>query len=96
MEELTEDRLNKYLEVTSKALAKVKINNQGNISSWESVANDFFDMAKRYYDDALYFRKQGRDVDAFAAVNYAHGWLDAGARIGLFDVGRDNTLFTVD
>jgi hypothetical protein len=35
-------------------------------------------------------------VTAFAALNYAHGWLDAGARLGLFDVGKDNVLFTVD
>jgi hypothetical protein len=35
-------------------------------------------------------------VNAFAALNYAHGWLDAGARLGLFDVDHDSTLFTVD
>ena len=34
-------------------------------------------------------------VNAFAALNYAHGWLDSGARIGLFDV-KDSRLFTVD
>ena len=38
----------------------------------------------------------GDIVTAFAALNYAHGWLDAGARIGLFDVGHDSELFTVD
>ncbi len=96
MEQLTEGRLNKYLEVTAKALDKAKINKDGQIKSWEAVAGDFFDMAQRYYNDALYFKKEGRDIDAFAAVNYAHGWLDAGARIGLFDVDGDNNLFTVD
>ena len=35
-------------------------------------------------------------VTAFAALNYAHGWLDAGARIGVFDVNHDSKLFTVD
>lgn len=96
MEKLTEERLKKYIEITAKAIDKVKIKKEGQIDSWEYTAEDFFDMARRYYDDALYFRKNGRDVDAFAAVNYAHGWLDAGARIGLFDVDGDNTLFTVD
>ncbi len=59
-------------------------------------AADFFDMASRYYDDAHYFSAKKHDaVLAFAALNYAHGWLDAGARIGLFKV-KDNHLFTVD
>ncbi len=96
MEELTQERLEKYLDVTARAIDKVKINSEGEIGSWKSTAEDFFDMAKRYYGDAIYFKENGRDVDAFAAVNYAHGWLDAGARIGLFDVDRDNVLFTVD
>ena len=33
---------------------------------------------------------------SIAALNYAHGWLDAGARLGLFDVGKDNGLVSVD
>ncbi|MFW5991409.1 MAG: DUF357 domain-containing protein [Candidatus Nanoarchaeia archaeon] len=95
MEELTQERLEKYLDVTKRALDKVKITD-GRIDSWEKHARDFFDMAQRYYKDALHFRKEGREMDAFAAVNYAHGWLDAGARVGFFDVAHDNKLFTVD
>jgi uncharacterized protein len=53
-------------------------------------------MASRYYEDAKFFEKKGDIVTAFAALNYAHGWLDAGARLGLFDVGHDSRLFTVD
>ena len=53
-------------------------------------------MAKNYYSDSIYFRKQNDYVNSFAAVNYAHAWLDAGAIIGLFDVDKDNVLFTVD
>lgn len=53
-------------------------------------------MAKRYFSDAQHFKEKGDIVTAFAALNYAHGWLDAGARLGLFDVGHDSELFTVD
>ena len=59
-------------------------------------AKDFMDMAERYYSDAKHFESKGEIVTAFAALNYAHGWLDAGARLGLFDVDGDNVLFTVD
>jgi len=52
-------------------------------------------MIERYTLDARHFEEKGDWVNAFAALNYAHGWLDAGARIGLFDV-HDSRLFTVD
>ena len=52
-------------------------------------------MAERYFSDAKHFQEKGEIVNAFAALNYAHGWLDAGARIQLFKV-NDSRLFTVD
>ena len=55
----------------------------------------FFDMAQRYFSDAKYFYEKDDLVLAYGAVNYAHAWLDAGARIGLFKV-KDSKLFTVD
>ncbi|MBT4604895.1 DUF357 domain-containing protein [archaeon] len=60
------------------------------------TAKDFFNMAQCYYSDAKHFYNEKHDmVLAFAALNYAHGWLDAGARIGIFQV-KDDRLFTVD
>ena len=55
-----------------------------------------YKMAERYFKDAKYFEKKGDYITAFAALNYAHGWLDAGARMGLFDVDHNSKLFTVD
>ena len=95
MDIITDSKLDKYLDITSRALKKVKLNKKGKIN-FEESAKDFFDMAKRYFDDAKYFRDKKDYVNAFAALNYAHGWLDAGARIGLFDVDHDNELFNVD
>jgi len=59
------------------------------------MADDFYRMAKAYFNDAGHFFDEGDHVNAFACVNYAHGWLDAGARLGLFDVGEDDQLFTL-
>ena len=94
-EKVTPEKLAKYFDVTYRALSKVKIGEKRNIN-WKKSAEDFLDMAQRYFDDAHHFAKQGNIVTAFAALNYAHGWLDAGARLGLFDVDGDNVLFTVD
>ncbi|MBI3035866.1 DUF357 domain-containing protein [Candidatus Woesearchaeota archaeon] len=86
-----EQKLQKYLELTSKALKKVKI-----IEEHKKQAEDFLDLAQRYFDDARYFEKKGDLLNAYGAVVYAHAFLDAGARLGFFDVGKDNELFMVD
>ena len=95
MKTVTDAKLKKYFDVTGRALKKVKIGKKRDIQ-WKKAAADFLDMATRYYQDAKYFKKKGDVVTAFAALNYAHGWLDAGARLGLFDVDGDSELFTVD
>lgn len=90
---ITLEKLNKYFLITSEALVKAKA--AFDVSRLKE-AEDFFDMASRYYQDAQYFFNEKEDyVLAFAALNYAHGWLDAGARSGLFQV-KDSRLFTVD
>ncbi|HYD02871.1 MAG TPA: DUF357 domain-containing protein [Alphaproteobacteria bacterium] len=91
-DKVTIEKLDKYFDVTGRALKICKdAMNKHEIKK----AKDFYDMASRYYSDAQHFKKNNDYVLAFAALNYAHGWLDAGARIGLFDV-HDSTLFTVD
>lgn len=92
---VTPEKLKKYFDVTGRALKKVKIASEKKIN-WKAAASDFLDMAQRYFDDAKHFEKKGDVVTAFAALNYAHGWLDAGARLGLFDVDHDDALFTVE
>ncbi|MBI5390436.1 DUF357 domain-containing protein [Candidatus Woesearchaeota archaeon] len=91
---ISSEKLAHYFAVTGKALKKVKLVALQHVPA--GAAADFFDMASRYYQDAHFFEKKGDWVNAFACLNYAHGWLDAGARLGLFDVGGDSTLFTVD
>lgn len=95
--EISSELLEKYFNVAQKALDKVKIVKVGKKEiEWEKTAEIFLDMASRYIKDAHYFAEKGDIPRAFGALNYAHGWLDAGARMGLFDVGRDSILFTVD
>ena len=93
MKTVTEAKLEKYFKVTKAALDMVK--EKGLDEKRKDQAVDFLDMAERYYSDAQHFKKKGDWVTAFAALNYAHGWLDAGARIKLFKV-NDSRLFTVD
>lgn len=96
MDKITLEKLEKYFNVTKKALELAKNNKSKKFSvNAEDAFDDFIDMVSRYMEDAKYFQKNNDIVNAFAALNYAHGWLDAGARIGIFNV-KDNKLFTVD
>ncbi len=92
--ELEASLVEKDLDLTKRALGKVKIVSPEK-SYARKIAEDFLNMAESYYNDAVHFQGEGNLVNAFACVNYAHGWLDAGARLGLFDVGEDDQLFTL-
>lgn len=59
------------------------------------VALEYREMARSYLDDGRHFRESDDPVNALAAFSYGHGWLDAGARIGLFAVPSEDDLFTV-
>ncbi len=94
MNEITDEKLNRYFGITGKALKMAKENITKD-KSLRKNAEDFLDMAERYYSDAQHFREKGDYVNAFGALYYAHAWLDAGARIKFFDV-HDSGLFTAD
>lgn len=88
-DKISKDKIKKYRELTEKALniAKKSILKEGE-------AQEIIKMVSAYLSDSEYFEKNKDFVNAFAAINYAHGWLDSGARLGIFDV-KDNKLFTV-
>ena len=91
---ITQEKIERYLDITARAIHKAKIIAPGK-SYARRIADDFMGMARSYYSDARHFFENGDLVNAFAAVNYAHGWLDAGARLGVFEVDQDDRLFTL-
>ena len=91
MNQITPEKIKKYLDITEKALASVVV-----VKEQQQQANEVLDMAQRYFHDAQYYHKKGDWVTAFAAVNYAHGWLDCGTRLGVLNVQKNFHLFTID
>ena len=89
--EITKQKLEKYSNLTNKAL---KIAKKSIIKGKEKYAKEIIEMVSNYISDAKYFEKKQDFVNAFAALNYAHGWIDSGVRLDVFDVD-DDTLFTV-
>ena len=91
---ILDEKLDHYFDVAKKALDEVRIIVPKG-SHLELVAYDYLDMAKRYYSDADYYKDKGDYVTSFASLNYLHGFLDAGARLGVFKVSS-NELFAFD
>ncbi len=88
---ITKEKLEKYFTLTSTALKEVKKNI---IRGKKEYAKEIIEMVENYLSDAKHFEKKGDFVNAFAALNYAHGWLDSGVRLDIFNV-KDDKLFTV-
>ncbi|MDO8528417.1 MAG: DUF357 domain-containing protein [Nanoarchaeota archaeon] len=88
---ITKEKLEKYKTLTKKALEKAK---KSVIKGKENHAKEIIEMVSNYLSDAEHFEKKGDFVNAFAALNYSHGWLDSGVRLDVFDVD-DDKLFTV-
>lgn len=88
---ITTQKLDRYFQITNKALEEVKKNI---IVGKEKEAKEIIDMAQNYLSDAMHFKEREDFVNSFGALNYAHGWIDSGVRLKIFDVSDDN-LFTV-
>ena len=88
---ITLEKIEKYLRLTSDALKEA---GKKTIKGKEIYAKEIIEMVSNYLSDAKHFQLKGDFVNAFAALNYAHGWLDSGVRLGIFDVD-DDTLFTI-
>lgn len=88
MDVVTKERFEKYLNISKEALKVAKIAPE-NVNLTDEIRKEFIDAVERYVSDAQHFATNGDLVTAFAALNYAHGWLDAGVKLGIFDV--DNT-----
>ncbi len=88
---ITKQKIKKYSTLTSTALKKIK---KSIAKGKENSAKEIIEMAENYLSDSKYFEKKQDFVNAFAALNYAHGWIDSGVRLGIFNV-KDDKLFTV-
>jgi uncharacterized protein len=84
----------KYLRLTREALGRVTPAAPTR-SYLRGASDDFLSMAQAYLSDAEHFSREGDSERALAAASYAHGWLDAGVRLGLLDGGEDDQRFTL-
>lgn len=88
------NKVKRYHNLTEKALNEIEpMRNLG--PDEKKIAADFMEMAGNYFSDAVHFEQQKQLLTALAAYSYAHAWLDAGVRAGLFDAKGNDKLFTL-
>ena len=88
---VTKEKIQRYRTITSKAIG---ISKSSVVKGKEKEAKEIIEMVSNYLSDSEYFEKNKDLVNAFAALSYAHGWLDAGVRLDIFDI-KNNKFFTV-
>ena len=88
---ITKEKLQKYKSLTSNALETAK---KSVAKNKEKQAGEILQMVSNYLSDAKYFEQKSDFINSFAALNYAHGWLDSGVRLGIFNI-KDSRFFTV-
>lgn len=90
-DKITKQKIDKYYKLSSKALGIAK---KAVVKSRAKEAKEIFLMVECYLSDAMHFKEKGDFVNAYGSLNYAHGWLDCGARLKIYKV-KDNKLFTI-
>lgn len=88
------EKTDRYEQLLSEALEASTIQPPEDTPLGEAAV-DCHEMAASYLEDGRHFAASEDRVNALAAFAYGHAWLDAGARIGLFDVPSEGHLFTV-
>jgi len=91
MDKITKAKINKYRKITEKAL---KIAKKSIAKGKEKQAEEIIEIIECYVSDSNHFEKKKEYVNAFACINYAHGWLDCAARLKIFNV-KNRKLFAV-
>jgi len=91
IDKISKEKIEKYFKITETALKEIKKNI---IKGKETEAKEIISMAENYVSDAKHFYSKEDYVNCFAALNYAHGWIDSGVRLSIFNV-KDSKLFTI-
>lgn len=88
---ITLEKIDKYYNLTSKALSIAK---KSIPKTKQKQAKEIILMVECYLSDSQHFKQKKDYINSYGCLNYAHGWLDAGARLKIFKV-KNTKLFTV-
>ncbi len=73
----------KELARMKKVFEKLEIKNNSKKSA------EFYDFAKRYFEDGKYFYEKKKYIEAFEAEIIAWAYIDTGLKLGFFSVPKE-------
>lgn len=79
-----EELVSKYIQNTERVFAEVKLS-RGAMSVDRKKVNGIVDMAKRYLEDAKYYRDRKQFETGLASIAYSEGLLDALRLLGVVE-----------
>mgnify|MGYP000324327123 FL=1 len=88
-------KTDRYEEMFADALAAAEIAVPP-LTPLGTAAAEIREMALSYLEDGRHFRENDDPVNALASFSYGYGWLDAGVRMGLFEIPDETHLFTME
>ncbi|HOL42162.1 MAG TPA: DUF357 domain-containing protein [Methanospirillum sp.] len=85
--------LNEYASLLKTSINEiVLLNRQG--SPYHILGSEILQMIRSYLQDSEFFFNNGDMVNQYASLVYAHGWMNAGAYLGLYDLSGDSISYT--
>lgn len=87
------EKTNRYKYMLECALKDIKIIFPSD-NYFYKISSEIKTMSDSYYKDGIHFMSNNDYVNALASFSYAYGWLDAGVRMGLFSITKNN-LFSI-
>lgn len=91
MDNVIDKKLIENLGIIKEILAKAKLAPE-NLNIMDSTKKEFMEIIEEHIDNAENFLKNDDFIKSFTSLSYAQGWLDAGAKVGIFDLS-DLKLF---
>lgn len=84
------EKVEKEIEKIKEVLKEIKVDKS-------EEASDLFDLAKRYFEDAGYFMKEEKYIEAFEAITISWTYLDAGLKLKIFSIpSKMKDYFTIE
>ena len=84
-----EEKVTRYREMFGTALEATSLA-PGQEPEFRETGEEFLNMARSYFYDGIHFHQEGDLVNALVCFSYGHAWLDAGLRLGVFEMGARN------
>jgi hypothetical protein len=85
--------LNEYAFILKTSINGIVLRNRQG-SPYHNLGSEILQMIRSYLQDSEFFSNNGDIVNQYASLVYAHGWMNAGEYLGLYDLSGGTVSYT--